>query len=181
MQIGSDTKTQLLEAANRVVLRDGANNLTLEAVAKEASISKGGLLYHYPNKQALLQAMLERQFAPFVQVLNAPTQDHHPGRFTRTYLRHGIPNSTSANAAPLEVALAAVLALEPELLKPIQDQFALWQSRLETDGLDPAIATIVRLCADGLYFAALFNLGTPNAALTAQVVQTLETLMDPKS
>jgi AcrR family transcriptional regulator len=176
MQINTDTKTQLLDAANRVVLRDGTNNLTLEAVAKEATISKGGLLYHYPNKMALLEAMLERQFAPFMQALQNAKTDN-PGSFTRAYLHHGMPDSNTTNA-PLEVALAAVLALKPELLKPIQKHFADWQSQLETDGIDPAIATIVRLCADGLYFAALFNLGVPNPTLTNQITAKLETLIE---
>ena len=42
------TRKSILEAASRVTAREGALNLTLEAVAKEAGVSKGGLLYHFP-------------------------------------------------------------------------------------------------------------------------------------
>ncbi|MDO8275460.1 MAG: TetR/AcrR family transcriptional regulator, partial [Serpentinimonas sp.] len=45
-----DTRNALLEATNTVILRDGIAHLTLEAVAKEAGVSKGGLLYHFPSK-----------------------------------------------------------------------------------------------------------------------------------
>jgi len=50
----------ILTAAERVVLRDGVTCLTLEAVACEANLSKGGVLYHFATKEALIQAMLER-------------------------------------------------------------------------------------------------------------------------
>ncbi|HZB75928.1 MAG TPA: TetR family transcriptional regulator, partial [Solirubrobacteraceae bacterium] len=37
----------LLDAAIRVIRRDGAQKLTLDAVAAEAGVSKGGILYHF--------------------------------------------------------------------------------------------------------------------------------------
>jgi AcrR family transcriptional regulator len=44
----------------QLVADQGASSLTLDAVAQAAGVSKGGLLYHYPNKDALLAAMIER-------------------------------------------------------------------------------------------------------------------------
>ena len=42
-------KQYILESAANIVNRQGTDYLTLDAVAKEASISKGGLLYHVKN------------------------------------------------------------------------------------------------------------------------------------
>jgi AcrR family transcriptional regulator len=50
----------LLDAAASLVLETGARRLTLEAVAARAGISKGGLLYHFPTKEDLLAAMVQR-------------------------------------------------------------------------------------------------------------------------
>ena len=55
----------LLDAAERVVLREGAVNLTIDAVAKEAQVSKGGVLYAFATKDALIDAMFVRAFAAF--------------------------------------------------------------------------------------------------------------------
>jgi AcrR family transcriptional regulator len=44
------------------VVEAGATHLTLDAVAKSAGVSKGGLLYHFPSKEALLEGMLARHF-----------------------------------------------------------------------------------------------------------------------
>jgi len=55
-------RERLLDAAERVVVESGATHLTLDAVAKSAGVSKGGLLYHFPSKEALLEGMLTRHF-----------------------------------------------------------------------------------------------------------------------
>lgn len=44
-------------------MRDGASNLTLDAVAAEAGISKGSVLYDCKSKHALIKAIIERKIA----------------------------------------------------------------------------------------------------------------------
>ena len=51
----------ILDAAQAVVLEVGAAHMTLDAVAAKARVSKGGLLYHFPTKEALLKALLKRR------------------------------------------------------------------------------------------------------------------------
>lgn len=43
----------ILDTATKIVMENDYNALTLDAVAKQAGISKGGLLYHFPNKELL--------------------------------------------------------------------------------------------------------------------------------
>lgn len=52
-------RTLILEAGSRVVQRDGVTALTYESVAQEAGVTKGGLLYHFPSREALLLALHE--------------------------------------------------------------------------------------------------------------------------
>ena len=58
MPRGHNQKQVVLDAAARVVQQTGAGHLTIDAVAQEAGLSKGGVLYHFPNKRALLEGML---------------------------------------------------------------------------------------------------------------------------
>lgn len=51
---------QILDAAEAVVARAGAARLTLDAVAAEAGISKGSVIYDYKSKQALIEAVVRR-------------------------------------------------------------------------------------------------------------------------
>lgn len=52
-------RTEILEAGSRVVQREGVTALTYESVAQEAGVTKGGLLYHFPSREALLLALHE--------------------------------------------------------------------------------------------------------------------------
>ncbi len=53
------TQQRLLDVAGELVTESGVMALTLDAVAKRAGVSKGGLLHHFPSKHALLMAMVE--------------------------------------------------------------------------------------------------------------------------
>jgi AcrR family transcriptional regulator len=37
-----------------LVLTKGVNALTIDAVARTAKLSKGGVLYHFPSKESLI-------------------------------------------------------------------------------------------------------------------------------
>ena len=47
-------KTGILDAAVRVVEAAGVTAVTLESVAAEAGLTKGGLMYHFTTREALL-------------------------------------------------------------------------------------------------------------------------------
>lgn len=55
-----NSRTKILDAAAQIIREVGASRLTLDAVAQRAGISKGGLLYNFPSKDALLQGMIQR-------------------------------------------------------------------------------------------------------------------------
>ena len=81
---------QLLESAATIAGRDGIASLSLNAVAREAGVSKGGLLHHFPNKQALIFALFARLLAimeeAIAELMAADNVSY--GRFTRAYLRY---------------------------------------------------------------------------------------------
>ena len=157
----SDTRSAILDAAYRVVARDGADALTLDAVAREAGVSKGGLLYHYRGKDALIAGLIARYVEEFEAAIEAHLDpaDDAPGRWLRAYVNA----SFAADPVGLDetAGLLAAAAVNPGLLDPIRARDAAWQARAEADGIDPTRATIVRLAVDGLDLAGLFGLATP--------------------
>src|SRR5262245_53027732 len=64
-----NSRQAILDAAEALAMDVGANHMSLDAVAAKAGISKGGLLYQFPSKVALLKGMIER----YVERLEAPT------------------------------------------------------------------------------------------------------------
>lgn len=168
-----NTREQLIDAAQQVVLANGASSLTLEAVARTAGVSKGGLLYHFPNKEALITAMIDTLCASFETGLAACMADEPDtaGRFTRAYLRATTAPDNDTRA--ISSALFAAVANDLALVAPFREHMARWQEQIMDDGLDPALATAIRLAADGLWFAELGKFASPGAELRQQIVDTL--------
>lgn len=177
---GAATKLRLLEAANRIVQRDGAAQLTLDAVAAEAGVSKGGVLYHFPGKDALIRAMLDLLLYGFDdELVEAPDeipQHDGPGQWLRGYIKASV--HVDADERDLKAALLAAAAANPDLLEPMRERYRIWQARAEDDGIDPALATLLRLAADGLWIADLLDLAPPTDELRARVVNRMLALTE---
>ncbi|MBP1875116.1 AcrR family transcriptional regulator [Ensifer adhaerens] len=58
-------RDKVLDAAEATVSAVGAAGLTIDAVAKAAGITKGGVQYCFGNKDGLIDAMIERRFNEF--------------------------------------------------------------------------------------------------------------------
>ena len=175
---GEKTRTALLDAANHIVQKRGVEHLTLELTAQEAGISKGGLLYHFPSKQALIKGMIQYYLERFTADFNAVALQEEPaaaGRWTRAYLQTTYEDNQ--RNPRMSSGLLAAVATDPALLLPMQQAFAAWVQLLERDGIDPVTAQVVRLAVDGLWMVELFGLAPPDPATREQVIRALYTLI----
>jgi AcrR family transcriptional regulator len=157
-----DTRSCLLDAAVAVIRRAGAQGLTLEAVAAQAGVSKGGLLYHFKSKRELLDALVVRWLDEFQEDIDASG----PG-FLAGYVR------ASDGAKAEESGLLAALIADPAVLAMVRDRYTTWQDRVVTEGGDPVEATVARLAADGLWLADLLGLAPPDGELRERVLARL--------
>jgi AcrR family transcriptional regulator len=170
----AQVRERLLDAAEAVIVRDGVSNLTLDAVAKEAGASKGGLLYHFPSKRALTLAIVER-LATRCEANQARAlcaEPASPGAFTRAYLRARL-ESIKPDEAPLHTALLAAAGQDPRYLEPFRQRAADWQRRIEEDGIDPVTANIVRLAVQGLALGELFQMPVAEGEMRHKVIERL--------
>lgn len=179
MPRATDTRERVITAAEDIVIRDGVSRLTLEAAAHEAAVSKGGVLYHFPSRAALVTAMVER----FVAVFDADLERYgarggRPGDFVLAYLEASLsPSYTSEHREQrLGAGLLAGMASDPELLAPLRARFVAWQAAAVADGLDPAVATLVRLAVDGLWLCDVFELAPLGDRLRDAVAEEIRRL-----
>jgi AcrR family transcriptional regulator len=181
MEKGGSTSTReaVLRAASRVVAEEGVSGMTLEAVAREAGVSKGGLLYHFPSKEALIGGMIGRLIEGFEDALGRELRREKgggSGRWSRAYARA----SFTEDRWYLQVSagLLAAVAEDPALLDPLRKRYEDGQRWAERDGIDPALATLVRLAADGLFFAELLDFAPPEGELRRRVLEALLSLTE---
>lgn len=156
-----DTKRKILEAAARLALAKGVQALKLEAVAAEAGVSKGGLFYHYKTKEELLSAMVQT----FVEVTDdrisqRVANDTEAGAWVRGFLEACVTDEDPAvgSYSRLSVAVMAASASDKSLLGPLKSRQPDWRSSLNNSGIDPALAHIIRLAADGLWINDILDI-----------------------
>jgi AcrR family transcriptional regulator len=165
-------RERILAAAYAVAEQSGAAALTLDAVAAKAKVSKGGLLYHFPSKQALVSGMVDGLCRACRDLAAAAAQaDPEPaGRSARAYLAACAGDLWRSSRW---TALVGALVFNPELLAAWRaDVLAGWAAD-EEEGVDPAAAEIVRLAADGMWVRGILGLPGPGPELKAKVVAEL--------
>ncbi|MBI4784048.1 MAG: TetR/AcrR family transcriptional regulator [Oscillatoriophycideae cyanobacterium NC_groundwater_1537_Pr4_S-0.65um_50_18] len=170
------TRETLLRAATQVILEKGVEALTLDAVARQAGVSKGGLLYHFPNKNALVVGLGEQLIQDFEAALQAEfDQDDAPGtpgQWVRAYIRSTLRMSGQTLALVARLT-SLIVEMPPELLKSAEAYEQRCRQRLDADGLDPTQAAIIQLAIDGLWFSEMFQLSALDETRRTQVVERL--------
>ncbi|WP_223640768.1 TetR/AcrR family transcriptional regulator [Planococcus sp. 4-30] len=151
-------KIEILHAASKIVSERGIFNLTLEATAIEAGVSKGGLLYHFPSKEALVKGMVDHLAENYRDKIAASVAEsaNDKGKWIKSYA-----DVTFNNPYPnkeMHAGLLAAKAVNSDLLDPIRTLYNEWQTKIEQDGIDPVKATIIRLATDGIWLSELFDL-----------------------
>lgn len=164
------TRLLLLEAANRVILDNGINALTLDSVAKQAGVSKGGLLYHFPNKESLIMGMVEQFVAEFDTVIEREIENNG-GDWLKAYIHASFENNPEREK--VSCALLAAFANNPDLLNPLREKFVEWQNKIEANAISPEIGTIIRLTLDGLWLSDLMGFAPPALSLRKKILNSL--------
>jgi TetR/AcrR family transcriptional repressor of nem operon len=60
---GQDTRTRILDIAQDAVLAKGFDATSIDEIVAAAEITKSGFFYHFPDKNALARALIERHIA----------------------------------------------------------------------------------------------------------------------
>ncbi|MEA3544287.1 MAG: TetR/AcrR family transcriptional regulator [Thermodesulfobacteriota bacterium] len=63
-----DTKTRILDGAEKLFAREGFHNTSLRAITSLAEANLASANYHFGSKDALLQAVIERRLLPLNQI-----------------------------------------------------------------------------------------------------------------
>ncbi|MBS1672357.1 MAG: TetR/AcrR family transcriptional regulator [Actinobacteria bacterium] len=142
-------RERVLDAFEKLLLSDGERAATLDAVARAAGVSKGGLLYHFASKDELAGAMIERLtrlVADDVAQMNSAAEGA-----VEYYLRTSVMMGDALDRAIIAVSRmaqggsdAAIAALH----RMREDSAAAIRPHVR----DQAALDLVMLLSDGLFF-----------------------------
>ena len=174
-QQSRETRQRIFEACSRILRREGLTSLTLSAVAAEAGLSKGGLLYHFPTKKILVERLFDYHNERFERRLAELVEEEGdlPGAWLRAYARASIEQVADPENASLYASLFAAEERYDSAHRLMREKYAGWQEKVENSGLDPVTATLIRLAVDGLWFAELHRYAPPDPARREQIVSLI--------
>ncbi|GAA2213155.1 TetR/AcrR family transcriptional regulator [Nonomuraea monospora] len=168
-------RDELLDAAEDLLCDQGSAALTLAAVADRAGVSKGGLLYHYGSKEALIKGMVERLIEDFDALTAAQPGD----TYTERYLGATLAAVRSGRLRRWAVVTGASGNLF--LLAPLREAMTRWHREELNEEPDPVASQIVRLACEGLWDVASHDPELNTEADLQVLEQRLKALIAPAS
>ena len=158
-QRANNSREHILDTYVDLLIRSGERAATLDAVATAAKVSKGGLLYHFSSKKALLEALAARTL-PLAEE-DFAAMEQAPEGASAYYI-----NSSTPDNSPFDRSLIALSRLAQsnnelaqQTMARIQDG---WHALVLAEIGDEQIARAVLLLGDGMYYNAAFGGGATN-------------------
>ncbi|MEE7506205.1 TetR/AcrR family transcriptional regulator [Methylobacterium sp. C33D] len=144
----------ILEAAAAVLLKAGVRGLTIDAVAVEAGLSKGGVLHHYASKDALVAALVARKLADVRAEIDACAREipAGPSQLPRAMVAHIRTHYCEDNEAARALLLASMES--PEAQKDFQAFVADQLDQLgRIEGAPPGEGSVLYFAILGLFMS----------------------------
>jgi len=163
----ASTRDRLIDAAFRVVARDGLADASVKAIAADAGITPGLLHYHFASKDALLQAAvlrgLEDYLAELDRIIAGPPGQSVIDRYV-AFTRDGLDGHRDLFRVRLGLAVramndpdlaAAIASANERAHRRIATIFGLAGGRPQPDDRDVLIARTVKASFEGMMLSWL--------------------------
>ena len=167
-------RDKVLEAARRIVETKGAGHLTFDELASESGVTRGGITYHFPTKEALLKGLIEADIADWERT--AGTLNSECG-CSRTA---GLMGQIRCNLDPLDAGhkrfvsgLMGAAMTDPSLLDPIREHQRRKFSEWRWDDAD-IMRYLMLLAAEGVFWQDFFDLNPLPPDARARIVALIE-------
>ncbi len=150
-----NSREKMLAAAADVARESGPGSLSLDAVASRAGVSKGGLLYNFPTKAKLMQALVEGYLREFEQALEAANSNDKGENPLAVYIR--LSANDCEDKQPSASWIFSAIAEDPDFMTPIKTFKRQLFERLKGGRNDLRSLLVCYLAIEGLRSMNLFD------------------------
>lgn len=110
-RLAEQHRREIVDAAERLVKGNGLHQLKLRDIAKESGKSLGNLYNYFQNKEAIIEALVEREKSRFLMVVSQKIEPL-PGEDYKSMLRRHLEQMADAYLDPDSLLLAISVAGE---------------------------------------------------------------------
>lgn len=108
-RLAEQHRREIVDAAERLVKGNGLHQLKLRDIAKESGKSLGNLYNYFQNKEAIIEALVEREKSRFLMVVSQKIEPL-PGEDYKSMLRRHLEQMADAYLDPDSLLLAISVA-----------------------------------------------------------------------
>jgi len=160
-RIYRSARNKILDATERVILRDGPHGVSVDAVLAESGMSKGGFFHHFPTKAALLAGLLERlsRAVAATAATSMRGDSQLRGRALRTQIAvaFDLPPTERYRTRALVLALVAGVIESQEVAAQARKANRAALTIATGEGVDRGAALCVQLALDGYFLGEAFK------------------------
>lgn len=154
--MAGDARTRILEAAKALAeSHDSVQGVTisLESVAHQAGLTKPGLMYHFPSKQALMVGVVDHAAEHWAQMLAG--QAGKPVGELSSFERHRayVAVATTAEVSRADYWIFSDALYHPTLAEAWSGHLGPWFDTVGLDAQAVSLLTAARFCADGAWMS----------------------------
>ena len=164
-------RESILDAALTVVENHGVGAVTFDSVATASGLTKGGLLYHFPSKDAMVLALHEHQARKWeqelIELLGRDPEDATQEERLAAYAR-----LSARSASGPELLLMLEATTDETLSRPWREVTARWSPdpvSIDPNDPDALQKMVIYLAADGLWLNNSIG-ATPIPIKTRQIL-----------
>lgn len=174
------SREKILDAAAELVGEIGAGRLTLDAVAERSGLSKGGLLYNFPSKEALLQAMIQRLVDEVSSEKASLRKEFAPKRNLEARLCTAALLKMCGTGKMKEIAtgMLAASSENPRLLEPVRVVVRETLEKLRTTSEDLDASLLAWLAVEGLRSMEMHDISPFSDDDRKRIVGAIDRLLD---
>lgn len=169
----------LLDALKSLICEGSVHDITLDSVAARAGVTKGGLIYHFKSKEALLHGLVERMLQRVDAYCIDPTLEPRDGLKQFLISRIDYAFAIGETEKKVMANLLAATSSYPSLLEPMKAMYennGVGSLSGVTDGAGLSLSVWTAL--DGFLLLEMLNIRRFAEQERQQMKNTLITLVE---
>lgn len=170
------SRTEIVAAALRVVDAVGDVDITYESVAHQAGLSKAGLMYHFPTKEALMVAVMEHVVGRWQQELLTVLGKPHEESTLAERVRAFVSFAGEGGVTQGEFVVFAEAVRRPALSAPWLNYLHTWFGFGDDTSSVPLL--MVWLAANGMWIAEATGILTVTTEQRRELLLLLDGLVE---
>lgn len=172
-----NARDRILNAVLAVTEKSGAGHMSLEAIARQAGVSKGGLLYHFPTKKSLMRALVEHHISLTEEAIVEAELAVPSPNAVATALVHVSRKVCDVKRPRAQEGALAAFVEDPSLFDPVRAYHRRVADRLRASAADPDLSLIALLTIEGMKAHDILALDFLKEAERKRILERLAALL----